>query len=160
MHFCTSPEETFFVSFKFWENLHFVPKQNWQNWTQILDFHQKKATPTAGLPRVGSLGFSDNYLNDALPPPAYNFDENSQTSMSFGGLRFRLTQKTGSASGSADNEVEVPAERKKIYWDIWGKPQRTAIVNMTPLRFDFHFTCNWSIFPHQALRPTNRIGLW
>ena len=110
---------------------------------------------TAGLPRVGSLGFSDNYLNDARPPPAYNFDENSQTSMSFGGLRFRLTQKTG----SADNEVEVPAERKKIYWDIWGKPQRTAIVNMTPLRFDFHFTCNWSIFPHQALRPTNRIGL-
>ena len=70
----------------------------------------------AGLPRVGSLGFSDNYLNDAMPPATYNFDENSPSSLT-DGLTMRLVGPT---------EIEIPpdADPKKKFWGLWGQPHR------------------------------------
>lgn len=70
----------------------------------------------AGLPRVGSLGFSDNYLNDAMPPATYNFDENTQASVTEG-LRMKLVGPT---------EIEIPSEvdPKKKFWGMWGQPHR------------------------------------
>jgi hypothetical protein len=47
---------------------------------------------TAGMPRVGSVGFSDNYLNDALPPAAFNLDESGQSSAASDGLSMKLLQ--------------------------------------------------------------------
>jgi hypothetical protein len=101
---------------------------------------------TTGLPRVGSLGFSDNYMCDALPPPAFNFDENNQTPAAFEGLSMKLFQSINPADVAArltktKHELEVPTEMavKKKFWGAWGKKQKNpnVVQNEVPKRKRF-----------------------
>jgi hypothetical protein len=98
---------------------------------------------TTGLPRVGSLGFSDNYMCDALPPPAFNFDENNQTPVAFEGLSMKLFQSIhlDDAAGmtKTKHELEVPTEMavKKKFWGAWGKKQKNVVQNEVPKRKRF-----------------------
>ena len=39
---------------------------------------------TTGLPKVGSMGFTGNYMSDTIPPPSYNFEESNSQSNSDG----------------------------------------------------------------------------
>ena len=76
-----------------------------------------KLLAAAGLPRVGSLGFSDNYLNDAMPPAEYNFDENGQQPLVSDGLSMKLVRPT---------EIEISSETdfNKKFWGVMGQPHR------------------------------------
>ena len=80
-----------------------------------------------GLPKVGSMGFTENYMSDAIPPPSYNFEE----STNFEGLQMKIFHPF--TPGNAPKLV-VTNPDMEVLKDA-GKPKETSALIDTRKNF-------------------------